>query len=179
MKELWYPGLGVPWPEEPEFQTWVRDKLIQLTDPPTLTWCRIDPEGPGLHEPKRDGDIGWDLEASETVRIGAGGQKDIPTNIRIQLPPHCWGEIRSRSSIAKRNLIVPPTVLDNGYTGPIFVLLYNANLFDNGTMGATIEKGERVAQLVVHHGVWCRSEEVESVPDDPRRGSAGFGSTGR
>lgn len=151
----------------------------------TLIWTRIDPDGPGLHKPKREGDVGWDLEAAETVDLRCGEAIDIPVNVRVQLPEHCWGEIRARSSIARRGLQVDAGVIDNGYTGPLFVLLRNVNRNDwakpivDWSVGVRVHKGERIGQLVLHHAYWAPGVEVEELEDDPRRGNAAFGSTGR
>lgn len=155
-----------------------------------LRWTRIDPDGPGLHLPKRDGDVGYDLEAAETVELRPNEQTDVPTNIRLALPEGTWGEIRARSSVALRGLQVDAGVLDNGYTGPVFVLLRNMNrLLDapitrvtNGCDwrgSVTINEGERIAQLVLHVAVMgVMTVEVEELAHDPRRGEAAFGSTG-
>lgn len=150
-----------------------------------LRWTRIDPDGPGLHSPKLDGDVGFDLEAAHTVVLDPNQEIDIQTNVRVQLPPDCWGEIRARSSIARRGLQVAATVIDNGYTGPLFVLLRNVNRRP-GAGGYTdwagrviMEAGERIAQLVLHRGVWATAVEVPDIQDDPRRGPRSFGSTGR
>lgn len=150
-----------------------------------LLWTRIDKDNTsGLHYPKRPGDVGFDLEASEDLTIPPGEHRDVPTNIRVKLPDDCWGEMRARSSIAKRGLQVAATIIDNGYTGPLFLLIYNANRHEDHVretdwLGSiTIKKGQRIGQLVLHHGVVSMPHEVDDIPDDPRRGSAGFGSTG-
>ena len=139
-----------------------------------MLWTRIDPLGPGLHRPKLDGDVGWDLEAAERMVLHPGSQRDIPTNVRVQLPAGYWGEIRARSSIARMGLQVDAGVLDNGYTGPLFVLLRNM-----GVGRVEVPKGMRIAQLVLHRGAFhVLGKEVDELADDPRRGNAGFGSTG-
>lgn len=149
-----------------------------------LQWCRIDPDGPGLHSPKRAGDVGWDLEAAEDAVLGYHEQKNISTNVRVALPDNCWGEIRARSSISLKGLQVDAGVLDNGYTGPLLVLLRNMNGRTHRPEGVDefgqvyIKRGQRIAQLVLHWAVWADGYEVDKIWDDPRRGTAGFGSTG-
>lgn len=149
-----------------------------------LVWTRIEPDGPGLHAPKRHGDVGYDLEAAATVVLLPGQQHDIPTNVRIRLPEDCWGEIRARSSIARKGLQVDAGVLDTAYTGELLVLLRNMNRtgHSNGACDpfgrVTIQQGERIGQLVLHYAYRAELLEAPDIAHDPRRGTAGFGSTG-
>lgn len=149
-----------------------------------LTWCRIDPEGSGLNSPQKSGDIGWDLEAAEDIIIPLHGQVSVPTNVRVKLPDDTWGEIRARSSIAIKGLLVEAGILDNGYTGPLWIVLRNMNHKQNGNLACDwggnvyIKKGERIAQLVLHQAIWASGLEVTHIEDDPRRGNLSFGSTG-
>jgi dUTP pyrophosphatase len=145
----------------------------------------MDLEGPGLHLPKRSGDVGYDLEAAKTVTLNPGQQVDIPTNVRVKLPEGVWGEIRARSSIARKGLQVDAGVIDNGYTGPLLVLMRNMNRYERDSPicdwagRVIIEKGSRIAQLVLH--LMVAEVDVSAVEDldhDPRRGLAAFGSTG-
>jgi dUTP pyrophosphatase len=141
--------------------------------PHPLLWSRIDPLGPGLHSPKLLGDVGWDLEASRTVKLRPHEQADVPTNVRVKLPSNAWGEIRARSSIARRGLQVDAGTIDTGFTGELLVLVRNL-----GPGPVVIDEGDRVGQLVLH---WAyRTVGVEQdFEHNPDRGEAGFGSTGR
>lgn len=159
-----------------------------------IFWTRVDKEldRGKLHPPMLPGDVGWDIEASEQIKIQPGQAIDVPTNIAIQLPPGYWGEIRARSSIARRGLQVDAGTIDNGYRGPLFALVRNmafpdmAGYVDNEAQwydwrmanSVVIEPGERVAQLVLHR---IHAAEPFYVPelDDSVRGTDGFGSTGR
>lgn len=171
---------------------------MDKVDTLTVRWQRIDPNGPGLHEPKLEGDVGWDLEASKDVSIQPGQAVDVPTNIRLELPPYIWAEIRARSSIARRGLQVDSGTIDNGYRGPLFALVRNmttvrpadlvnldGNAFDIDAADRwstentiQISAGERVAQVVFHVVVNPAGEEVDVIDLDSDRGEAGFGSTG-
>lgn len=151
-----------------------------------VIWQRIDPDGPGLHAPQRHNDIGWDLEAADTVLVEPGQQRDISTNIRLHLPETIWAEVRARSSIAKRHLQIEAGTIDPGYRGPIYALLRNLIQPNSPLYGPVdrrndtiqIKKGERVAQIVFHRvcPVWAEEGIVEI---DTERGEGGFGSTGR
>lgn len=143
-------------------------------------WSRIDTTlAPGIHEPKHDGDVGWDLVAMKTVIITPGAVEEIPINARIELPKGHWGEIRARSSIAKRGLQVDAGTIDNGYRGPLFVITRSMIKSVPGKkMAIRIEQGERVGQLVFHKIFPMTMEEVESIELETTRGENGFGSTG-
>lgn len=140
-------------------------------------WARLDPDlPPGIHKPQHEGDCGWDLSAMYDIVIQPLGMVDIAINCRLQLPDSYWAEIKARSSIAKRGLQVDAGTIDNGYRGPLFVVLRNTK--PNSLV--EVKAGERVAQLVFHrlHELW--DEEVEEI--DTRgssRGESAFGSTGR
>ena len=157
----------------------------------TIKWTRVNKELERgvLHSPKLPGDVGWDIEASETCRIKPGEAIDVPTNIAVELPAGYWGEIRARSSIARRGLQVDAGTIDNGYRGPFYALVRNMSMafppdisqvsepwYESNIV--TINPGERIAQLALH-----RINEMESVYvdelSDSERGTDGFGSTGR
>jgi dUTP pyrophosphatase len=144
--------------------------------------CRIDPGLPlGIHEPKMAGDVGFDLVAMEAVEIPAGEARDVPVNARIELPHGVWAEIRGRSSIARLGLAVDAGTIDNGYRGPLYVLVRNMKPCNNNGPNVThIQAGQRIGQLVLHQMVqWQRYlQEVPNVEQDTERGARGFGSTG-
>lgn len=159
-----------------------------------LRWSRVDPGlPPGLHLPKRSGDVGWDLEAMHDVVIPPMQAVDVPINARLELPDGVWAEIRARSSIARRNLQVDAGTIDTGYRGDLFVLVRNMTFprlmtsalglhaapveNDRGTV--TIRAGERVGQLVFYHVARVWAVEVDEVDQSTERGINGFGSTGR
>jgi dUTP pyrophosphatase len=99
----------------------------------------------------------------------------VPTGLTIELPPGCEAQIRPRSGLALRHLITmpnAPATIDPGYRGEIRIILLNL-----GREAYTIEPGDRIAQMIV-----ARYEAVEWTEGDladSRRGSGGFGSSGR
>lgn len=180
------------------------DKL--KTDLGRMRVARADPDLPlGIHEPKREGDVGWDLVAMEDVTIPPMTALDVPVNAAVELPHRTWAEIRPRSSISRRNLQVDAGTIDNGYRGRLFVLVRNVQLpseqwgyyTDDGLIISTlrhmrfvdekvvngnairIQAGERIAQLVLYRACPAWIQEVEVVDTNTQRGSDGFGSTGR
>lgn len=147
-----------------------------------VAWDRIDPAGPGLHSPKLRGDVGWDLEAAETIHLPPGQATDVPTNVRLWLPDGVWAEIRARSSIARYGLMVEAGTIDTGYRGPLFALVRNLNLPSPGEdpheCTVKIAKGTRVAQVVFHRVCPVWTTEMDTIPTDTERATNGFGSTG-
>jgi len=101
----------------------------------------------------------------------------FPTGLKIQVPKNCMLHILNKSGIAyKRSLLVGACVVDEGYTGEVFVNLHNA-----GKEPQTIHPGQKVAQ-----GVFVRIEKpaiVEIEEDNvyetvTSRGTGALGSTG-
>lgn len=134
--------------------------------------------GEGARRPyrKHDGDAGWDLFVSRPCVIGPGETVDVHTDIRIDMPVNLYARITGRSSsLRKYGLLVNEGIIDNGYTGELFVCVHNV-----GKVPIPIERGMRIAQVLFHQIEdirWCEVEEIG--PSSDGRGDNGFGSTGR
>ena len=118
-------------------------------------------------------DAGLDLRAVESVVLEPGIAQGVPTGIAIELPPGFEAQVRPRSGMAlKHSLTVNFGTIDPGYRGEIRVVMFNL-----GRAAYTVEKGDRIAQLVI-----ARYEAVEWIEGDlgdSARGAGGFGSSGR
>ncbi len=122
---------------------------------------------------------GMDLRAAvpseEPVVLAPGARDLLPTGLQIALPKGYEGQIRPRSGLAHRHgvtVLNSPGTLDADYRGEVKVLLVN-----HGAEPFTVERGMRMAQLVVaeHARVdWVEREALEETV----RGPGGFGSTG-
>jgi dUTP pyrophosphatase len=115
------------------------------------------------------------LPASVPVSIAPGSRALIPTGIALALPPGTEGQVRPRSGLATRHgvtVLNAPGTIDADYRGEVQVLLINL-----GAGPFTVERGMRIAQLVVAPVARVRLREVDAL-DDTRRGAGGFGSTG-
>lgn len=135
---------------------------------------RLDPELP-LPAYARPDDAGLDLCAAERVTLAAGARALVGTGIAVAIPPGYAGFILPRSGLAlQRGLTVlnAPGLIDAGYRGEVKVLLVN-----HDSAPATVERGERIAQLVVQRVERARLTETVELPPS-RRGAGGFGSTG-
>jgi dUTP pyrophosphatase len=122
-----------------------------------------------------DEDAGMDLRSLVTVVLSPGIPQAVPTGIAIELPAGYEAQVRPRSGLALKHAItIPnsPATIDPGYRGEIRVILLNA-----GSSDYKIEKGDRIAQLVIARYEPVEWEEGEL--NESARGVGGFGSSGR
>lgn len=134
--------------------------------------------GEGAKAPykKYFGDAGWDLFVSRECVINPGETVDVHTDIKIDMPPYLYARIVGRSStLRKHHLMVNEGIIDNGYTGELFVCIHNLS-----DKPFKVEKGMRLAQILFHSIEDVRWSQVKAIqPVAGKRGEAGFGSTGR
>jgi dUTP pyrophosphatase len=124
----------------------------------------------------RPGDAGLDLHAADAVTIVPGGRTLVSTGVAVAIPPGFAGFVLPRSGLALRHglgVLNAPGLIDAGYRGEIKVLLVN----HDPVSPVTIERGDRVAQLVIQAVERVHLVEVDALPDTDR-GAGGFGSTG-
>lgn len=140
------------------------------------------PHFKGLELPRYEtsGAAGMDLRAAvpsdASVTLQPGDWGLIPTGLSIALPDGFEAQIRPRSGLSVKYVITcvnAPGTVDADYRGEIKV-----NLINHGREPFTIERGERIAQMVIAPVTRIEWEEVEDL-DDTERGAGGFGSTGR
>jgi dUTP pyrophosphatase len=120
---------------------------------------------------------GMDLCAAndEPVLLKPGEVRLVPTGLYVSIPRGYEGQVRPRSGLAlKHGLVVvnSPGTIDSDYRGEVGVIVGNI-----GSEPYTIERGARIAQLVIAPVVQARVEVVEELDETPR-GSGGFGHTG-
>ena len=118
-------------------------------------------------------DAGMDLYASESMLIKAGDRVLVPTGIAMAIPAGYVGLIWDKSGMAaKFGLKTMAGVIDAGYRGEVKIVIHNLSSADY-----TIEKGMKVAQMLIQPVVQMPLTEVDTL-DDTSRGVGGFGSTG-
>ena len=120
---------------------------------------------------------GADLRAAveAPLVLAPGGRALVPTGFAMALPPGTEAQVRPRSGLALKHGVTclnTPGTIDADYRGEVKVLLIN-----HGAEAFTINRGERIAQMVVAQ-LAPVSFEVVSELDDTARGAGGFGSTG-
>ena len=119
---------------------------------------------------------GYDLTAADDKFLPVGGRVLVPTGTWASIPAGVYGMMCSRSGLAiKEGIVVgnAPGIIDAGYEGELLVTLMNL-----GQQPYHIEKGQRVAQLVLAR---CDGVAVQgaAAPDPTRvRGTGGHGSSG-
>ena len=123
------------------------------------------------------GSSGMDLAANivDNINIDPGKTAIIPTGLALSVPKGFEVQIRPRSGLAAKKKITvlnTPGTIDSDYRGEIKVILINL-----GLESFKIEKGLRIAQMVVCPVEQVQIEEVEDLSETDR-GKGGFGSTG-
>jgi dUTP pyrophosphatase len=140
-----------------------------------ITFLKLDSELPNPAH-AHPGDGGVDLYARENVRLDPEAWTTVPTGIAVAIPEGYAGLVVPRSGLAARlgvGVVNGPGLVDAGYRGEIKVILIN-----HGPEPLELERGERIAQLVVVPVVDQEFVEVDELPESAR-GEGGFGSTGR
>lgn len=139
------------------------------------------PHAQGLPLPRYEtsGAAGMDLIAAlaegETMVLTPGERAMVPTGLAIALPDGFEAQVRPRSGLAAKNgvtVLNSPGTIDCDYRGEVKVILIN-----HGREAFTIERGTRIAQMVVAPVTQAVFREVETL-DETARGAGGFGSTG-
>jgi dUTP diphosphatase len=138
---------------------------------------RLDPELP-LPSYARVGDAGADLVARQGVVLAAGGGRAlVPTGMAVAIPDGWAGFVLPRSGLALRHGVTclnTPGLIDSGYRDELKVLLVNT---DPG-LDYTVERGDRIAQLVIQRVGQAGFCAVDELPLS-ERGTGGFGHSGR
>jgi dUTP pyrophosphatase len=118
-------------------------------------------------------DAGFDLRSNEEKILNPGERTIVSTGLKIKIQEGYMGIIKDRSGLAIKNgLHCLAGVIDSGYRGVVGVVIINLS-----EHSFTIEKGMRIAQMIIH-----KTEQVEfqigKVEEDSQRGIGGFGSSG-
>ncbi|KLE34021.1 dUTP diphosphatase [Aurantiacibacter luteus] len=135
------------------------------------------PHGHGLDLPvyATHGAAGMDVVSAEAVTIRPGARHAVATGFAMAIPDGYEVQVRPRSGLAlKHGITVPntPGTIDSDYRGELKVILIN-----HGEEPFAIERGDRVAQLVLAPVTRAAWQEVDELADT-ERGAGGFGSTG-
>jgi len=137
------------------------------------------PHGAGLELPAYESVLaaGMDLLAAieSKVVIAPGARALVPTGLAIALPPGFEAQVRPRSGLALKQgitVVNTPGTIDADYRGEVGVILIN-----HGDEPFTVDRGMRIAQMVVAPVTQAVWNEVDELPDSAR-GTGGFGSTG-
>jgi dUTP pyrophosphatase len=131
-----------------------------------------------LPEYATEGSAGMDIRAAinEPVIIKMGEVVIVPTNLSVEIPHGYEIQVRPRSGLAANHgigILNSPGTIDSDYRGEIKIILINF-----GKEDFTIQKGERIAQLIISKVFRADFSEENSL-NKSKRGSGGFGHTGK
>lgn len=145
----------------------------------SLKWL---PHGEGLPLPavatalSAGADIRAAIPSDAPLTLEPGKRAIVPCGFAMSLPAGYEAQVRPRSGLAAKHgvtVLNSPGTIDADYRGEVMVILINL-----GQAPFVIERGERIAQMVVAPVVQPAFRIVEDL-DDTARGTGGFGSTGR
>ena len=137
---------------------------------------RVDPDVP-VPGYAHAGDAGVDLVTTVSAEVAPGERVLLPTGIAIALPEGYAAFVHPRSGLAVKygvSLVNAPGTIDAGYRGEIAVSLVNLDPREP----VVLERGDRIAHLVIQRVEHAVFHEVEMLPGSDR-GEGGFGSSGR
>lgn len=139
---------------------------------------QVLPHGEGLPLPRyaSAGAAGADVVAAADIELRPGGRAAVPTGIAVAVPAGFELQVRPRSGLALAHgvtLANAPGTIDSDYRGEVMVLLANF-----GDAPFFVRRGERIAQLVLAPVARGEFRATAALPPS-KRGSGGFGSTGR
>jgi dUTP pyrophosphatase len=151
-----------------------------MTDQPTLEFLRLRPgtdEDVPLPKYMTPDASGMDIHAAvdTPVVIGPGEITLVPTGFAMAIPPGYEAQIRPRSGLAVKHgigLINSPGTIDADYRGEVKIAMIN-----HGKEPFTIERGDRIAQMIIARSYQVRVAVVETLAETERNGG-GFGHTG-
>lgn len=112
----------------------------------------------------------------DPILVGPGETVKVPTGLRVEIPEGFFGGVYPRSSTGvKKHLFLANTigVIDSDYRGELQLFFYNY-----GNESVVIQKGDRLAQLIIQPYLKVKPVKVDKLSDS-KRGEGGFGSTGR
>ncbi len=149
--------------------------MAAVTDELEVLLHRLDPDLP-LPAYAHPGDAGADLVTAVDVELQPGERAVVPTGVALALPEGYAAFVHPRSGLAARlgiSLVNAPGTIDAGYRGEIRATLINLD----PKKPVRLQRGDRIAQLVVQRVERVRFTEVPVLPTSIRA-DGGFGSTG-
>jgi dUTP pyrophosphatase len=139
---------------------------------------RLLSETARLPERAHTDDAAFDLYADEALELAPGARAAVATGIALALPPGTCGLVLPRSGLAARHgvtVLNAPGLIDPGYRGEVKAILHNTDRSET----FAIERGDRIAQLLIARGENVTLRAVSGEPEQTARGAGGLGSTGR
>lgn len=120
-----------------------------------------------------DTDSGYDLKTKYAFKLLPNQTKLIPTSLYLELDKNIEAQVRPKSSISAKGILVHFGTVDSDYRGEVQVVMQNLNQH-----GVEFEAGQKIAQIVFNEKTEVFLEQTEDISNDTKRGAGGFGSTG-
>lgn len=120
-----------------------------------------------------DTDSGYDLKTTRPFKLLPNQTKLIPTSLYLELDKNIEAQVRPKSSISAKRILVHLGTVDSDYRGEVKVIMQNLNDF-----GVEFEAGQKIAQIVFNEKTEVVLEQTDNIISDTDRGTGGFGSTG-
>lgn len=124
-------------------------------------------------EKGHDTDSGYDLKTKYAFKLLPNETKLIPTSLFLELDKNIEAQVRPKSSISAKGILVHFGTVDSDYRGEVQVVMQNLNQH-----GVEFEAGQKIAQIVFNEKTEVVLEQTEDISNDTKRGAGGFGSTG-
>ena len=148
-----------------------------MDEAPVVKVAKTDPHAK-MPTKGSDHAAGWDLYCLEDTVVSFRSSVKLRTGLRVAIPEGFEGQVRARSSLGSKGLILPHSIgtIDADYRGELFVLM----IWIGEGKSYKVKSGERIAQLVIAPIPDVQFSEVDvGELGDTARGEGGFGSTGR
>lgn len=134
---------------------------------------------PYVLEKGRESDSGYDvrlqsIKDKEFNRIGSLETVLIHTGLYLELPGNIEVQVRPKSSLSSKGLLVHFGTVDSGYRGEVLVAMTNLNSGE-----VELEDNRKIAQIVFNKKTDVELDKVEVINKETDRGEGGFGSTGK
>lgn len=120
-----------------------------------------------------DTDSGYDLKTKYAFKLLPQQVKLIPTSLFLELDKHIEAQVRPKSSISAKGILVHFGTVDSDYRGEVQVVMQNLNDY-----GVEFESEQKIAQIVFNKKTEVVLEQTEDISNNTQRGIGGFGSTG-
>ncbi len=125
-----------------------------------------------------EGSSGMDVRAAieNPIVIPIGKVALVPTNLSVEIPLGYEIQVRPRSGLAAKNgigVLNSPGTIDSDYRGEVKIILFNF-----GSEDFVINRGDRIAQLIIAEVIQAKIVESANL-NNSVRGEGGFGHTGK
>ena len=153
------------------------DSFTSISNSNSTRTVKIDKVHPMAEIPKRfyENDSGWDLSIPLDYTISPNSIQKLRTGLKLTFPKSLYGIIHNRSSWPKFGLIIIIGILDNCFTGEVYIQAHNIS-----NIPIHLYAGDRIAQLIFHpvqEIQFTGNSMIQSNPNLKKRGEKAFGST--